>query len=67
MGGFGDWVETVADSRDGKDYGSRVKDSETVSTWQNLAFGANYKAAYCMAVCSADCRILIWTTGAPTR
>ena len=53
MGGFSDWVETVADSRNGKDYRRRVKDSETVSTWQSLAFGANYKAAYCMAVCPA--------------
>src|SRR4051794_979313 len=53
MGGFADWVETVADSRDGKDYRRRVKVSETVSTWQSLAFGANYKAAYCMAVCPA--------------
>ncbi|MBI3566173.1 MAG: SCP2 sterol-binding domain-containing protein [Elusimicrobia bacterium] len=53
MGGFQDWVETVADSRDGKDYRSRVKESESVSIWQSLAFGANYKAAYCMAVCPA--------------
>jgi NAD-dependent dihydropyrimidine dehydrogenase PreA subunit len=53
MGGFADWVENIADSRDGKDYRGRVKDSETVSTWQSLAFGANYKAAYCMAVCPA--------------
>lgn len=53
MGGFADWVETVADSRSGKDYRRRVRDSETVSTWQSLAFGANYKAAYCMAVCPA--------------
>lgn len=53
MGGFTDWVETVADSRDGKDYRRRVKESETVSTWQSLSFGANYKAAYCMAVCPA--------------
>jgi epoxyqueuosine reductase QueG len=53
MGGFADWVENIADSRDGKDYRRRVKDSETVSTWQSLAFGANYKAAYCMAVCPA--------------
>src|SRR5438045_9290250 len=53
MGGFADWVENNAESRDGKDYRRRVKDSETVSTWQSLAFGANYKAAYCMAVCPA--------------
>jgi epoxyqueuosine reductase QueG len=53
MGGFANWVETVADSRNGKDYRRRTKESETVSTWQSLAFGPNYKAAYCMAVCPA--------------
>jgi epoxyqueuosine reductase QueG/putative sterol carrier protein len=53
MGGFSDWVENVADSKNGLDYRRRVKDSETVSMWQSLAFGANYKAAYCMAVCPA--------------
>jgi ferredoxin len=53
MGGFGDWVEAIADSRNAKDYRRRVKDSETVSTWQSLGFGPNYKAAYCMAVCPA--------------
>lgn len=30
MGGFADWVETIADSRDGKDYRRCVKDSESV-------------------------------------
>jgi ferredoxin len=53
MGGFADWVETVAESRNGLDYRRRVKDSESVSTWQSLGFGPNYKAAYCMAVCPA--------------
>ncbi len=53
MGGFADWVENIADSRDGLDYRRRVKDSESVSTWQSLGFGPNYKAAYCMAVCPA--------------
>jgi ferredoxin len=53
MGGFSDWVETIAGSRNGLNYRQRVKDSETVSMWQSLAFGANYKAAYCMAVCPA--------------
>ena len=28
MGGFADWVETIADSRNGQDYRRRVKDSE---------------------------------------
>ncbi len=53
MGGFNDWVETVADSRNGLDYRRRVNDSESISMWQSLSFGANYKAAYCMAVCPA--------------
>ncbi len=53
MGGFNDWVETIADSRTGLDYRRRVKDSESVSMWQSLGFGPNYKAAYCMAVCPA--------------
>lgn len=53
MGGFADWVENIADSRDGKDYRRRVNESESVSVWQSLSFGANYKAAYCMAVCPA--------------
>src|SRR5437867_5790984 len=53
MGGFEDWVETIAESKNGLDYRRRVKESESVSIWQSLAFGANYKAAYCMAVCPA--------------
>jgi len=53
MGGFTDWVETVADSKNGQDYRHKVSDGETVSLWQSLSFGANYKAAYCMAVCPA--------------
>jgi len=53
MSGFEDWVETIADSRNGRDYRRRVKDSESVSMWQSLSFGPNYKAAYCMAVCPA--------------
>lgn len=53
MGGFSDWVENVAESRSAKDYRRRVELPETVSIWQSLSFGANYKAAYCMAVCPA--------------
>jgi NAD-dependent dihydropyrimidine dehydrogenase PreA subunit len=53
LGGFTDWVEQVADSKDALDYRSRVEDSETVSLWQSLSFGPNYKAAYCMAACPA--------------
>ena len=51
--GFTDWVEQVADARSAKNYRSRVTDQESVSMWQSLSFGANYKAAYCLAVCPA--------------
>lgn len=53
MGGFGDWVETVADAKNGLAYREKMSDSETVSMWQSLAFGPNYKAAYCVSVCPA--------------
>ena len=53
MGGFGDWVEQIADSRNALDYRKKVSDSETVSMWQSLSFQSNYKAAYCLSVCPA--------------
>ena len=53
MGGFGDWIEQVADARDAIDYRRRISDSESSSMWQSLSHGANYKSAYCMAVCPA--------------
>ena len=53
MGGFGDWVENIADAKNGMDLRKKVSRQETVSTWQSLAFGPNYKAAYCLSVCPA--------------
>ena len=53
MGGFTDWVENIADSGSAKQYRQKVTDAESSSMWQSLSFGANYKAAYCMAVCPA--------------
>ncbi|CAN3130523.1 4Fe-4S binding protein [Mycobacterium sp. smrl_JER01] len=53
MGGFTDWVQTVADSSDAAEFRSRVSDSENASMWQSLSYKANYKAAYCLAVCPA--------------
>lgn len=53
MGGFNDWVENIAESRSAQAYRQRVSLGETVSMWQSLAYGANYKAAYCMSVCPA--------------
>lgn len=53
MGGFTDWVGQVVESRSALDYRKRVSDAESASMWQSLSFGANYKAAYCLAVCPA--------------
>ena len=53
MGGFTDWVEQVAESKTATQYRKKVNDAESASMWQSLSFGANYKAAYCLAVCPA--------------
>ena len=53
MGGFTDWVEQIADSGSASEYRRKVTDPESVSMWQSLSFGANYKSAYCLAVCPA--------------
>ena len=53
LGGFSDWVEQVADARDAIDYRRRISEPETASMWHSLSLGANYKSAYCMAVCPA--------------
>jgi Fe-S-cluster-containing hydrogenase component 2 len=53
MGGFTDWVEQIAESKDRLDYRKRVSDQESASMWQSLSFGPNYKAAYCLSVCPA--------------
>ena len=53
MGGFTDWVERIADSKNARDYRKKVSDPESASMWQSLSFGPNYKAAYCLSVCPA--------------
>lgn len=53
MGGFTDWAEEVAESKNRFDYRKRVSDVDSASMWQSLSFGANYKAAYCLSVCPA--------------
>jgi SCP-2 sterol transfer family len=53
IGGFTNWVDQIVESKNATDYRSRVTDSESASMWQSLSFGANYKSAYCMAVCPA--------------
>ncbi len=58
MGGFTDWAEQVADSGSAARYRARVSDAESSSMWQSLSFGANYKAAYCLAVCPAGAQVI---------
>jgi NAD-dependent dihydropyrimidine dehydrogenase PreA subunit len=53
MGGFNDWVEKIAERGSAHEYRKKVSGAETVSMWQSLSFGANYKAAYCLSVCPA--------------
>jgi ferredoxin len=53
MGGFTNWVEQIASSRTAQEYRAKVSDTESTSMWQSLSFGANYRAAYCLAVCPA--------------
>ncbi|MBW4555179.1 MAG: SCP2 sterol-binding domain-containing protein [Trichormus sp. ATA11-4-KO1] len=53
MSGFTDWAGTIADSKSAHAYRQKVNDSESASMWQSLSFNAQYKAAYCMAVCPA--------------
>jgi ferredoxin len=53
LGGFVDWVETIADSKSADDYRARVDVHETTSMWQSLSFKPSYKAAYCISVCPA--------------
>lgn len=58
VGGFSDWTENVADSKNSTEYRSRVSDAETVSLWQSLAYGPCYKSVYCMAVCPAGDEVI---------
>lgn len=53
MGGFSDLTEKIADSNGRNELRAKVDVAESASMWQSLSFGANYKAAYCLAVCPA--------------
>jgi len=48
---FRDWVEKIAERGSAHKHRKTVLPSEMVSMRQGLSFGANYRAAYCMAVC----------------
>lgn len=58
MTGFNSWVNTIVDSKNSKEFAKHYDQSENASMWQSLSFKANYKAAYCMAVCPAGEEIL---------
>lgn len=58
MAGFTDFVEEVAESKSRHDFRDRVAQDEAASMWQSLAYGPNYKAAYCLAVCPAGDDVL---------
>lgn len=53
LGGFVNWVETLAQAKSAADYRAKVSDSETVSMWQNLSIGAQTRCDRCVAVCPA--------------
>lgn len=53
LGGFSDWVDNIVGSKNKKDYRKKFSDAETVSLWQSLTYGGNYKSVYCIAACPA--------------
>lgn len=58
MGGFANFVEDIADSGSAAALRQKSSYSETVNRWQSLAYGPNYNAAYCMAVCPAGTDVI---------
>jgi ferredoxin len=53
LGGFADWTGALAGAGSADEYRTKFREEETVSMWQSLGFGPQYKSAYCMAVCPA--------------
>jgi ferredoxin len=53
LGGFSDWADALAGADSAEEYRTKFREDETVSLWQSLGFGPQYKSAYCMAVCPA--------------
>ena len=53
MGGFQDWVVSMTDAKNSAEYRQKRGDNETVSVWQSLSYGPQYKSAYCISVCPA--------------
>jgi len=53
MGNFARWEDRLANARSARDLRKRHREDESVAHWQSLSYGANYRAAYCLAVCPA--------------
>lgn len=51
LGGFIDWVETIAQSGSARKYRERIPDQETISTWQALTYQTEYTCLNCIAIC----------------
>jgi ferredoxin len=58
LGGFADWADTLAGVDSAEEYRTKFREDETVSLWQSLGFGPQYKSAYCMAVCPAGTDVI---------
>lgn len=53
MGGFGDFVDQIAESKNARQLHKKLTRAESVSMWQSLGFGPNYKSGNCVSVCPA--------------
>jgi hypothetical protein len=58
LGGFADWADTLAEAHSADECRTKFREEETVSLWQSLGFGPQYKSAYCMAVCPAGTDVI---------
>jgi epoxyqueuosine reductase len=58
LGGFADWADTLAGADSADEYRTKFREDETVSLWQSLGYGPQYKSAYCMAVCPAGTDVI---------
>lgn len=58
LGGFADWADALAAADTPEQYRTKFREEETVSLWQSLGYGPQYKSAYCMAVCPAGTDVI---------
>lgn len=58
LGGFADWAGALAAADSAEEHRTKFREDETVSMWQSLGFGPQYKSAYCVAVCPAGTDVI---------